>query len=93
MTSSFDRFEDFHLSEKSIIAEELIGWWPLKFDEMRDMVVRRLIEQGVLRTPRVIRAMRLVKREEFVPPDLKDHAYVDSPLPIGYNQTISAPHG
>ena len=37
-------------------------------------------------------AMRRVPREEFLPEDLRDDAYVDSPLPIGDGQTISAPH-
>jgi protein-L-isoaspartate(D-aspartate) O-methyltransferase len=36
--------------------------------------------------------MRRVPREEFLPRDMKDEAYVDSPLPIGEGQTISAPH-
>lgn len=38
------------------------------------------------------RAFRNVPREEFVHPDTKNHAYRDSPLPIGLGQTISAPH-
>jgi len=36
--------------------------------------------------------MRRVPREEFVPDDLREDAYLDSPLPIGEGQTISAPH-
>ncbi len=41
---------------------------------------------------RVIKAMYEVPREFFVPQHLVDHAYDDTPLPIGYGQTISAPH-
>jgi protein-L-isoaspartate(D-aspartate) O-methyltransferase len=41
---------------------------------------------------RVIKAMYEVPREFFVPQYLVDHAYDDTPLPIGYGQTISAPH-
>lgn len=37
-------------------------------------------------------AMRAVPRHEFVPPDRRDDAYADRPLPIGNGQTISAPH-
>jgi protein-L-isoaspartate(D-aspartate) O-methyltransferase len=33
-----------------------------------------------------------VPREFFVPEHLADYAYDDTPLPIGYGQTISAPH-
>jgi len=42
--------------------------------------------------PRVIEAMRRVPRELFVPEELRSRAYDDTPLPIGYGQTISAPH-
>jgi protein-L-isoaspartate(D-aspartate) O-methyltransferase len=37
-------------------------------------------------------AMRAVPRHEFVPPNRRDRAYDDRPLPIGSDQTISAPH-
>jgi protein-L-isoaspartate(D-aspartate) O-methyltransferase len=36
--------------------------------------------------------MLLVPREEFLPERVRDYAYVDSPLPIGYGQTTSALH-
>jgi len=36
--------------------------------------------------------MKRVPREEFIPPEIRDEAYVDTPLPIGEGQTISAPH-
>ncbi|HWQ20390.1 MAG TPA: protein-L-isoaspartate O-methyltransferase [Methanotrichaceae archaeon] len=41
---------------------------------------------------RVIDAMAKVNRELFIPENLRDMAYSDVPLPIGYSQTISAPH-
>jgi protein-L-isoaspartate(D-aspartate) O-methyltransferase len=37
-------------------------------------------------------AMRAVPRHVFVPERRRGHAYEDRPLPIGRNQTISAPH-
>lgn len=40
----------------------------------------------------VIIAMSRVPRELFVPEHLEGRAYDDMPLPIGLNQTISAPH-
>ncbi|MCX7626333.1 MAG: protein-L-isoaspartate(D-aspartate) O-methyltransferase [Candidatus Sumerlaeaceae bacterium] len=40
----------------------------------------------------VLEAMRKVDRALFVPPDLRDQAYVDGPLPVGYGQTISQPY-
>ncbi|MEF8774670.1 MAG: protein-L-isoaspartate(D-aspartate) O-methyltransferase [Halobacteriales archaeon] len=39
-----------------------------------------------------VEAMRAVPRHEFVPERRRDRAYVDTPLPIGEDQTISAPH-
>jgi protein-L-isoaspartate(D-aspartate) O-methyltransferase len=41
---------------------------------------------------RVVEAMSRVPRELFVPERLKSEAYYDMPVPIGYGQTISAPH-
>ena len=40
----------------------------------------------------VISAMSRVPREFFLPVALQSRAYDDTPLPIGLNQTISAPH-
>jgi len=42
--------------------------------------------------PKVLVAMRMVPREEFVPAELKDQAYGDYPLPIDEGQTISQPY-
>jgi protein-L-isoaspartate(D-aspartate) O-methyltransferase len=36
--------------------------------------------------------MQHVPREEFLPEALRERAYIDTPLPIGYGQTISALH-
>jgi len=55
-------------------------------------LVQRLVREGILRSPQVIRALRRVPREPFLPEGVKSHAAVDTPLPIGYGQTISAPH-
>jgi protein-L-isoaspartate(D-aspartate) O-methyltransferase len=59
---------------------------------MREMLIRRLIEEGVLTQPEVIKAMSKVPREEFVMPELREQAYMDTPLPSLEGQTISAPH-
>lgn len=40
---------------------------------------------------KVLRAMETVPRHEFVPAELRAFAYVDSPLPIGFDKTISQP--
>ena len=41
---------------------------------------------------RVMRALRQVPREAFVPAHLQDAAYQNMPLPIGHRQTISQPY-
>ncbi len=41
--------------------------------------------------PAVLDAMGTVPRHEFVPEKVRDAAYADRPLPIGYGQTISQP--
>ncbi len=46
---------------------------------------------GRLDDPRVLDAMRTVPRHAFVPERLREQAYLDMPLPIGHNQTISQP--
>jgi len=43
-------------------------------------------------SPRVIKAMRKVPRDSFVPEDMRLYAFDNGPLPIGYNQTISQPY-
>ena len=42
--------------------------------------------------PRVMEALRRVRREAFVPEEAAAQAYVNAPLPIGCGQTISQPY-
>ncbi|HSE83800.1 MAG TPA: protein-L-isoaspartate(D-aspartate) O-methyltransferase [Thermodesulfobacteriota bacterium] len=56
-----------------------------------DMVERQIISRGI-QNSKVIQAMLKVPRHKFVPEDLRDSAYNDSPLPIGMEQTISQPY-
>lgn len=63
-----------------------------EWTKQRDRMVREQIEARGVRDPRVLAAMRLVPREQFVPPSVRDHAYADGPLPIGDGQTISQPY-
>jgi protein-L-isoaspartate(D-aspartate) O-methyltransferase len=44
-----------------------------------------------IRDKRVLAAMHAIPRELFVPPESRNLAYADKPLPIGYGQTISQP--
>jgi protein-L-isoaspartate(D-aspartate) O-methyltransferase len=42
-------------------------------------------------SPRVVAALRAVRREAFVPETARAEAYDNAPLPIGHRQTISQP--
>ncbi len=44
-----------------------------------------------VRDEKVLKAMQRVPRHRFVPEENQDHAYQNSPLPIGHSQTISQP--
>ncbi|MEM2970902.1 MAG: hypothetical protein QW270_00555 [Candidatus Bathyarchaeia archaeon] len=57
-----------------------------------EKLIDNLIKEGVLRSRNVIRAMRVVPRAKFLPENLRSHSAVDTPLPIGFGQTVSAPH-
>jgi protein-L-isoaspartate(D-aspartate) O-methyltransferase len=58
----------------------------------RKEMVKKLSENGYIKTEKVRRAMSTVPREEFIPNEKKVFAYVDKPLPLMEGQTISAPH-
>lgn len=62
------------------------------FENERKELVDKLVREGILKSKEVIEAFLKVPREEFVPKHLRRLAYADTPLPIGYGQTISAPH-
>ncbi|MFO7678152.1 MAG: protein-L-isoaspartate(D-aspartate) O-methyltransferase [Thermoplasmatota archaeon] len=61
-------------------------------DCSRKNLVSCLVDQGYIKSPSVKKAFLAVSREKFVPIDQKSYAYLDKPLQIGNNQTISAPH-
>jgi protein-L-isoaspartate(D-aspartate) O-methyltransferase len=58
--------------------------------ERKRLVNEWLVPAGI-RDSATLAAMRTVPRHEFVPADQRAYAYLDVPLPIGYDQTISQP--
>ncbi|ADE37359.1 protein-L-isoaspartate O-methyltransferase [Methanohalophilus mahii] len=62
----------------------------MEYEEKRKELVKQIREEGI--GNQVLEAMGKVPRHLFVSEDLKNSAYIDSPLPIGNRQTISAPH-
>jgi len=63
-----------------------------RYEQARRSMVSTQIEARGVTDPLVLQAMRTVPRHLFVPPELRDQAYRDSPLPIGHRQTISQPY-
>jgi protein-L-isoaspartate(D-aspartate) O-methyltransferase len=59
----------------------------------------RMVKEGIenypvypVRDPKVLKAMRRVPRHLFVPQEYRELAYVNTPLYIGFDQTISQPY-
>jgi len=61
----------------------------IDFEAARAELIEHLSTE--IKDERVLAAMRSIPRELFVPPGSRHLAYEDSPLPIGYDQTISQP--
>ena len=60
--------------------------------QQRLKMVETQIRARGIKDPRVLAAMERVPRHEFVPKAYRERAYEDTPLPIGYDQTISQPY-
>jgi len=63
-----------------------------KFSRLREEMVERAIFARGVRSELVLRAMRNVPRESFLPTRLREFAYDDTALPIEEGQTISQPY-
>ena len=64
----------------------------LNFEEKRlSMVADQLIRRQI-KSEAVLDAMRCVPRHLFLPEKMISYAYDDSPMPIGWGQTISQPY-
>ena len=63
----------------------------MELEKWNDLV-KYLKKQGVLRSEKVEKSIQAVPRYDFLPSDMESYGANDTPLPIGYGQTISAPH-
>jgi protein-L-isoaspartate(D-aspartate) O-methyltransferase len=61
-------------------------------EKQRQAMVEEQLAGRDIRDPRVLAAMRVTPRHEFVPEAHRAAAYEDRPLSIGYGQTISQPY-
>jgi protein-L-isoaspartate(D-aspartate) O-methyltransferase len=62
------------------------------WDTQRRRMVDEQLRARDIRSARVLDAMLTVPRHLFIPEPQRYDAYSDSPLPIGYGQTISQPY-
>ena len=65
----------------------MFGAWRTRADTHMGLI-DGLVRHGIIKSPRVEVAMRAVDRGYYA----LTNAYIDAPSPIGYGQTISAPH-
>lgn len=55
------------------------------------MIEQQLQQRGITHQG-VLKAMRAIPRDQFVPDPIREHAFEDRPLSIGHDQTISQPY-
>ena len=81
-----------HFEEK---PRDTLQWNRPRFSE-RGQERAYLVETGIIgqgiTDPAVIEAMLNVPRHRFIPESEQRFAYLNQPLPIGFNQTISQPY-
>jgi protein-L-isoaspartate(D-aspartate) O-methyltransferase len=57
----------------------------------RQQMVDQQIRTWEVLDPRVLEALSAVPREAFVPPEYRELAFADAPIPIGFGQSMLAP--
>ncbi|HQM95275.1 MAG TPA: protein-L-isoaspartate O-methyltransferase, partial [Methanofastidiosum sp.] len=62
-----------------------------QINEDREKLINALERYGYIKSDIVKKAFLKVDRSNFIPDDKKNDAYRDTPLSIGWGQTISAP--
>ena len=63
-----------------------------EFAQQREEMVETQLKNRDISNELVLEAMRKVPRHLFMPASVRQHAYIDSPVPIGEGQTISQPY-
>lgn len=84
---------------KASIAVSILGIFggalpaiPQEFASARERMVSAHMEARGIKDQRVLKVMRETPRHLFVPAAARGRAYEDTPLSIGYGQTISQPY-
>lgn len=55
------------------------------------MIQQQIMDRGI-RDPRLLKALRTIPRDCFMPDNLREQAHADRAFPIGHGQTISQPY-
>ena len=70
------------------------------FEKLRQQMITEIVTEAALTvghtgrasfSERVMRVVGSIPRHEFVPVELQPYAYLNRPLPIGYEKTVSQP--
>ena len=70
----------------------VINFWPVQnFVLQRELMVHQQLEKRGIADLRVLTAMRIVPRHQFIEADQLHRAYTDEPVPTLENQTVSQP--
>jgi len=62
------------------------------YETARIQMVESQMRSRDITDEKVLKVMEEIPRHEFVPDNYRERAYADTPLPIGYGQTISQPY-
>ncbi len=64
----------------------------MSFEDLRKKMVENQLKKRGIKDEELLKVMEEIPREFFLPKELTNLAYDDSPVPIGYGQTISQPY-
>ena len=64
----------------------------MSFEDLRKKMVENQLKKRGIKDEELLKVMEEIPRELFLPKELTNLAYDDSPVPIGYGQTISQPY-
>ncbi|KAF0888041.1 hypothetical protein E2562_009623 [Oryza meyeriana var. granulata] len=88
MTTPHEEQNRFMLLLVLILLQHLL--WSSRVSDENKAMVEQLQKYAIIKSSKVAEVMETIDRVLFVPPGASP--YYDSPMPIGYNATISAPH-
>lgn len=77
------------LSEENVLEEQVEDD---KYRDARERMIETQLKIRGITDENTLGVIKEVLRHEFVPENMKNNAYEDRPLPIGYGQTISQPY-